>query len=153
MRCRNAKRWLSAAQDAELDPARERDLRRHLAECPQCQAFAADLSRFASMLDRWSASEPRPGFTQRTMARLEDQQSERLWLREWIEALRPLTAAAAAIALFCGIALAFAMNGESNGQSAASEDPVEAIYAASFKPVPTDSFGDGYLALLSVEEN
>jgi len=152
MQCREAQQLLSAASDGELDEAAESAVKAHLATCGECQKFAADVSRITGTLAGWTAPEPRPGFTRRVMPRLPETRAGQPWFREWIESLRPLTAAAAMIALCCGAALAFAMGTESDASQTSDESTTETFYGQSFGLVPGDSVGGAYFSWLQEEE-
>ncbi|GCE27050.1 hypothetical protein KDA_25340 [Dictyobacter alpinus] len=50
MRCRDAKEWLSAEQDGELDPSDATALQEHLLHCASCRTFAQEQRHFDAML-------------------------------------------------------------------------------------------------------
>jgi len=152
MRCHKAQKLLSARFDGEVDGAGERAAEAHLSRCPACQRFSADLPVCSQALDAVFAPEPRPGFTERVMARLSETSPKYPRLREWFEALRPAQAAAAAVALVCGVFLATLMNGDRPPRSA-QKDPGQTLYAESFDALPSDSAGARYLVLLEETGN
>ncbi len=152
MRCRKARRLISARFDAELDQARQRAVGKHLAGCHGCRRFAGDLPRCTQALDLMTVPEPREGFTARVMLHLPQRPTKRVGLRQWSDALLPGTAAAAALALSCGVVLALWMNGGGSPQVSDRNGPAEALYAESFDALPGDSAGARYLALLQEAE-
>ncbi|MHC4445210.1 MAG: hypothetical protein ACYTF1_06915 [Planctomycetota bacterium] len=152
MRCPQAKILLSVASDAELDEAGQQALEVHLAECQECQQFADDLQDLDRALTGWTVPEPRSGFTQRMMTSLPEIPAEKPWFREWFQALRPLTAAAATIALFCGATLGYILNSQQDTQQATSQDKSESYYSTSFDLVPSHSLGGAYLSFLQDTE-
>ncbi|MGZ4463109.1 MAG: zf-HC2 domain-containing protein [Gaiellaceae bacterium] len=48
--CQRARWYLSLALDGELDTLRERELRRHLRNCPNCALVGSDYETITSML-------------------------------------------------------------------------------------------------------
>ena len=152
MRCRKARKLLSARFDGELDEPRELGVKEHLAVCPCCERFAGDLPRCAKALDLMTAPAPRAGFTARLIADLPNDRTKCVRLRDRLEALRLGPAAAAAVALFCGIVLALSMNGQQAAEVAGRMERAEAIYGESFDAVPGNSAAARYLALLQQSE-
>jgi len=55
MRCRDAKEWLIAQRDGELEPSRAKALQEHLTECAACHAFVQEQQHIDSIL-----GSPRP---------------------------------------------------------------------------------------------
>ena len=152
MRCPKAQELLSARFDGEVDGAGDCAVEAHLSRCPACQRFAANLPVCSQALDAVFAPEPRPGFAERLMARLPEAPAKYPRLREWFDALRPVPAAAAAVALVCGVFLATSMNGE-QPQRSAQKDPGQTLYAESFDALPSDSTGARCLVLLQEAGN
>jgi anti-sigma factor RsiW len=152
MRCRKAQKLLSASFDGRLDTARQSAVDAHLSGCPTCPRFAKNLPRCSHVLNLLEFPGPRPGFTDRLMARLPERRTRRVCLREWFDSLRPAPAAAGAIALVCGVFLAISMNGEQPRRSA-QKDPGQTLYAESFDALPSDSAGARYLVLLQETGN
>ncbi len=60
MRCRKAQEYISRSVDGELDPRRAARLERHLAECGDCRALAADLRKIVDERGRAGAPPSRP---------------------------------------------------------------------------------------------
>ncbi|GLV58658.1 hypothetical protein KDH_54880 [Dictyobacter sp. S3.2.2.5] len=56
MRCRDAKEWLIAQRDGELEPSRAQALKEHLSQCAACRAFVQEQQRIDAML----VGSPRP---------------------------------------------------------------------------------------------
>ncbi|GCE05398.1 anti-sigma factor family protein [Dictyobacter aurantiacus] len=56
MRCRDAKEWLIAQRDGELEPSRAQALQQHLSRCATCRAFVREQQRIDAML----VGSPRP---------------------------------------------------------------------------------------------
>lgn len=50
MRCRDAKAWLSAQHDGELESSQSSALQEHLLHCASCRTFAQEQQRFDTML-------------------------------------------------------------------------------------------------------
>lgn len=55
MRCRDAKEWLIAQRDGELEPSRAKALQEHLSQCAACHAFVQEQHSIDAML-----GSPRP---------------------------------------------------------------------------------------------
>ncbi|GHO87969.1 anti-sigma factor family protein [Dictyobacter formicarum] len=49
MRCRDAKKWLSAQRDGELEASHAKALQEHLARCASCYAFVQEQQRIDTM--------------------------------------------------------------------------------------------------------
>jgi anti-sigma factor RsiW len=152
MRCGKVQKMLSASFDGRLEDARQTAVEAHLSGCPACQRFADNLLRCGHFLSVLEFPGPRPGFTERLMARLPERRTGRLYLRGRFEALRPAPAVAAAVAFACGVFLATSMNGEQPPRFA-QEDPGQTLYAESFDAFPSDSAGAQYLTLLQETED
>jgi anti-sigma factor RsiW len=151
MNCDEIRRLLSAGLDGEIDAARQREVQAHVAECAACQRFGRELGGLSALLHEWPVPEPRPGFADRLMARVASAPAGGPWYREWFEAVRPLTAAAAVVALLCGVTLAYATSTISRSSS---EQTTAATtqFAESFDLVPDDSVGGVYLSLIQPTE-
>ena len=50
MRCRDAKNWLSAQRDDDLEPSDAKALQEHLTHCTSCRALAHEQQRIDSMI-------------------------------------------------------------------------------------------------------
>lgn len=148
MRCRKAQKWLSARFDGEFDQARIRPVTEHVAGCAFCQRFAGNLPRCSQAMNLTTLREPSPGFTAAVMARLPEGQARPFRFTNWLEALRPAPAAAAALALCCGVLLALSMNGEQRSAAGDAREPVDALYAESFDALSADSVAARYLAMI-----
>jgi len=148
MRCSKAQKLISASLDGELDEARERAARAHLAECRTCQCFAADLPRCTAALNRMTVPDVRPGFTGRMMARIPENKTVRGRWRDWLDALQPVPAGLGALALCCGVLLASLMNGQNRPTDSEPLTPGQSLYAGCFDPLPDDSVGARYVALV-----
>jgi len=148
MRCSKAQKLTSASLDGELDEAREGAAKAHLAKCPACQRFAADLPRCAAALDRLTVPDVRSGFTARMMARIPESKSGRIWWRHWLGGLQPIPAGLSVLALCCGVVMAILMNGNTPPTDSERVKPGQSLYAGCFDPLPEDSVGERYVALL-----
>ena len=148
MKCSKAQKLISASLDGELDEARERAAKAHLAKCRACQCFAADLPRCAAALDWLTIPDVRPGFTARMMARIPESKAGRIWWREWLDVLQPVPAGLGTLALCCGVVMAILMNGETGPTDSERAKPGQSLYAGCFDPLPEDSVGERYVALV-----
>lgn len=72
MNCRRITRLLSPWQDGELDPARGREVERHLRGCPACSRRWASLGELQQRLLRVPPPADDPFLTARVMARLQE---------------------------------------------------------------------------------
>lgn len=148
MRCAKIRHWISSRADGALDAARVGAVETHVAGCPSCAAFARSVDETASALRRWHGDEPRAGFADRVLARVEGEAfGERSW-RERLSWLRPAPVGLAAAAFVCGVLLSLAMEagGERRGEG---RDPVVTAGAETFDPLPQDSTGARLLAILN----
>jgi len=98
MACARYKDWLSDAALGALDPARDAELRAHVAECAACRAaLEAERALFAAIdagLEAGVAPEPSPEFAARVRMRVAEEPPPRPgWLTGWL----PATAAALAV--------------------------------------------------------
>ena len=152
MKCRKAQKLVSAMHDGEVDERTLRAVRVHLDACPSCRHLAEQLPWWDQSLDLLVAPEPRSGFTGRFMARLEETRPQRVRSLVWFEIVRPGRVAAAVLALACGAALAFSMNGPSSPPRTQPQAAVDVLYADAFEAAPRDSAGARYLALLQPAE-
>jgi len=150
MRCRKVQKLISIALDGELDEARRRAVDRHVGRCPDCRRFLGQLTALAEHFDLPALPEPRPGFVQRTLARLPEEAAPAWRLARWREFLQPAPAALAAASLLLGVTLAMTMNG--TAPRAESTDETVALVAEIFDATPSDSVGDRYLQLLQDTE-
>ncbi|GCE19439.1 anti-sigma factor family protein [Dictyobacter kobayashii] len=60
MRCRDAKEWLSAQRDGEIEPSHAKALQEHLTRCASCRAFVQEQRRIDSMLGSLSTRVNKP---------------------------------------------------------------------------------------------
>lgn len=111
MRCGKARKYISVRLDGELAGPRLEAVEEHLLGCEACKVFAAELGRAAKKLDLLSAPEPRWGFTERLIARAENDDSARSVVGGWYELLRPSQLAFGAVAFFAGVVLTVLANG------------------------------------------
>ncbi len=70
MHCRGAGRLMSLRLDGVLTPDQEAQLARHLERCPRCQSTWAAMQDIESRLRAAPWVEPRPGLTERVLARV-----------------------------------------------------------------------------------
>jgi anti-sigma factor RsiW len=152
MKCCQAQKSISAMLDRELDERHTRAVQSHLDGCLRCQRFAALLPGWTQALDLLTVPGPRPGFTDRLLARIGETRTRRIRSVVWFEVLRPTRVAAAVLALSCGAVLALSINGERNAPGSRREEPAEALYTECFDAAPPDSAGARYLALLQEAE-
>jgi anti-sigma factor RsiW len=81
-----ARRYLELAADGDLDAARRAALKQHLAECPQCRAYADELNRLHVALKVVGERFRRrvrhtPDLSARVLKRLERANVQSFWLR------------------------------------------------------------------------
>ncbi len=155
MNCRKVQKLLSISLDGELDgPRKEAGPRneavnRHVEKCDECRAFKGNIASLAQDFDELAACEPRPGFAQRTLARLPEDAPKAgrlVWLRD---ALQPTPTVAAAASLALGVFLAWSMNGYASTEE---QDEATLIAAEFFDATPLDSFSETFLELMSETE-
>jgi len=82
------------------------------------------------------------------MARIPESKTDRIWWREWLDGLQPIPAGLGALALCCGVVLAMLMNGKTRPADSERAKPGQSLYAGCFDPLPEDSVGERYVALL-----
>lgn len=148
MKCAKAQKLISASLDGELDEGRERAVKAHLAECRTCQCFAADLTRCVAALDRLTVPDICPGFTARMVARIPESKRVRMWWRGWLDVPQPVPAGLGALALCCGVLLAILMNGQNDPSAFERQKSGQSLYAECFDPLPDESVGARYVALV-----
>jgi anti-sigma factor RsiW len=153
MRCGKVQKLISARLDGRLDAARDEAVRRHIAECAQCRAFAADLATIPEALDSLSAPEPRWGFTGRLMARLPERQSGAGFARSWLDLLRPAPVGLGAAAFGLGVALVVLASDSLNVPEPGTENGVAVLAADYFDTLSEDALEERLLDLLPETEN
>ncbi len=149
MRCRKAQKLISVDLDGELDEARAWALKRHLAECPQCQALASGMKDDAQALGQLTAPEPRPGFTARLLARMPESQPSYVRLREWLGFLRPAPLGVGAAAFCLGITVVVLANGERSTPDAEYDNATAVLSGDSLNALSEVPVDERLLALLS----
>jgi len=77
VRCSDARELIEARIDGVLDAVRERELRSHLASCPECRHAHAVLSAIDSALDEVSVSQAPPWLVGSTMSAIARRESSR----------------------------------------------------------------------------
>jgi len=131
MRCGTAKRWISATLDGELDDQRQQALTAHLASCRRCRAFAVRLSSLDETLDSSRVEDPRWGFADRVMARIDDVGPSTVpvtsLLPAWFRVLRPAPIGVGAAAFCAGAALVMVANGQAQTETWQRGDVVAAL--------------------------
>jgi anti-sigma factor RsiW len=121
MKCKNVTKLVKAWLDGELEPARARLVERHVAECPDCRAQAADFGEI-SLAVRSYAAGPVPALdVGRVLER--SRQCERESARI-VTALRHIAAAAAIILFVSGVGALVFERGPAPDDVLASLDPV-----------------------------
>jgi anti-sigma factor RsiW len=155
MRCRKAKKLISAYLDGELTGARLEAVRAHLGRCPDCEAFAADLARVSRQVTLFSAPEPREGFVDRLMARLPEpaSASDAGVSRSWWEVLRPAPIGLAATAFSLGVILTVLVNAESTTNGTNGQQDVEVLAGNYFETLSDISIDEQLLALIPDAED
>lgn len=149
MRCRKAQKLISVGLDGELDEARARALKRHLAECQQCRAFASDVKDDEQALAQLTAPEPRPGFTARLLVRMPESRPSYVRLREWVGFLRPAPLGVGTAAFCLGIIVVVLANGERSSADAEYNNATVALSGDSLDTLSEVPVDERLLALLS----
>jgi hypothetical protein len=70
MRCKKAERWISERLDGSLPAEKSEPLLAHLAGCPSCRAYQANLESIQAAASRSSAPGPGPEYFARSVAGL-----------------------------------------------------------------------------------
>jgi anti-sigma factor RsiW len=111
--------------DSELDERCGPSLQAHLAACPACRAFAADLGRLGTALDAATVIEPRPGFAGRVTARIahaeDGDATAGVPKTGWLQLLRPLPMGVGVTAFCAGMSLVVLANGQAQAEADASQ--------------------------------
>jgi anti-sigma factor RsiW len=138
MRCNQAKRLVSLAQDGRLDPAERSRLQAHLEGCPSCREWQQEQAWLLGRLRGLEAPAPGPGFQAALLARIAAAGASRRWgMLPPPALLRPaLLRAAAVLVLAVSALLGYAIGGR-------LEKPSPATVAAAFdQALNLDAFAD-----------
>ncbi len=137
MRCTQAKRSVSLAQDGRLSPAAMAPLQAHLDRCPSCREWQEELAWLHGRLQRLEAPAAGPGFQAAVMARAAAAGARRRRALPPLTLLRPvLRRAAAVLVLALSALLGYAI-------SSRLERPSPAAVAAAFdQALNLDAFAD-----------
>lgn len=107
MNCKDVKKHLSAYLDGELSEQRARQVRRHLADCPECADQRDELSWVNRLLDEVPAVTVEDTFTAEVLEESTESVLARLRRSLWRPVSRWAVAAALAIAIITGSGLAW----------------------------------------------
>jgi predicted anti-sigma-YlaC factor YlaD len=163
MDCRNIQSKLVSYVGGQLSADEHKLVRGHLQECPSCRAALTEIDPVASVLALADSPTVPSDLTTSIMAAARDRmrhQRPAPWnpLSWWRLAPASMQAAAVGI-LVVGLGLGFTL-GMSTAKSAATEatigpqaDPLEVYQLDYFGDAPSGSLADGYLALISPEDN
>ncbi|MBR3084102.1 MAG: zf-HC2 domain-containing protein [Oscillospiraceae bacterium] len=134
--CEAMREQLSALLDGELDEAETRQVRAHLARCPDCRAFYAAMQELSGLLE---PEAPPAALHAGIMARF-DQRERVLARQKRLGRLRPLFSLAAAAAILVGTVLTLGRSALHFGKSSA---PAETAYTYSVTAEAPSEAGDG----------
>lgn len=155
MRCTQAKRSVSQAQDGRLHPAAMARLQAHLDRCPSCREWQEEQAWLRGRLRRLEAPAPGPGFQAAVMARVAAAVTRRRWpALPPATRLRPaLLRAAAVLALAVSALLGYAIGGRLEGPSPATLTASfgQALNLDVFADLPGGSLGAVHEGLLGEE--
>ena len=150
MRCSKVHRLISTHLDGEVDAVREKALAEHLAGCPECRGFAAEVAQVAERLDEVTAPEPRWGFADRMLARLPLPGSP--VARRSVDFLRPAPVGLGAAAFCFGVLLTVFVSGAPESNGAVSGQDLELLAGDYFTTLSEISIDEQLLALLGDAE-
>ncbi|MBR7056947.1 MAG: zf-HC2 domain-containing protein [Oscillospiraceae bacterium] len=134
--CEAMQEQLSALLDGELDGEETRQVRAHLARCPDCRAFYAAMQELSGLLE---PEAPPAALHAGIMARF-DQRERVLARQKRLGRLRPLFSLAAAAAILVGTVLTLGRSALHFGKSSA---PAETAYTYSVTAEAPSEAGDG----------
>ena len=134
--CEAMQEQLSALLDGELDGEETRQVRAHLARCPDCRAFYAAMQELSGLLE---PEAPPAALHAGIMARF-DQRERVLARQKRLGRLRPLFSLAAAAAILVGTVLTLGRSAMHFGKSSA---PAETAYTYSVTAEAPSEAGDG----------
>jgi anti-sigma factor RsiW len=143
MRCTKAKKLLSAYQDGALGEPQSGEIREHLAQCPDCQARAAELQRAWDLLGLGETADTSPGFVAGVMCRVQGGPAVPVW-----QAPRWAVAAALVACLTCGGLAGYVHSSASAPapvtQVALAADVSRQLGLEAFAPAPGDTLAGAY---------
>lgn len=134
--CEAMQEQLSALLDGELDGEETRQVRAHLARCPDCRAFYTAMQELSGLLE---PEAPPAALHAGIMARF-DQRERVLARQKRLGRLRPLFSLAAAAAILVGTVLTLGRSAMHFGKSSA---PAETAYTYSVTAEAPPEAGDG----------
>ena len=134
--CEAMREQLSALLDGELDGEETRQVRAHLARCPDCRAFYAAMQELSGLLE---PEAPPAALHAGIMARF-DQRERVLARQKRLGRLRPLFSLAAAAAILVGTVLTLGRSAMHFGKNSA---PAETAYTYSVTAEAPSEAGDG----------
>jgi len=162
MNCQDIQSKLADYIDGRLSGIEWSQLRTHLMSCVSCRSELAKLDPLAFLLLQTDPPPVPPDLTSRILAAARDRncrEQTSSWgpLSWWRLAPASMQAAAVGV-LVVGLSLGFVL-GKSSATSAAPEatidsqpDPLEVYQLDYFGEAPSGSLADGYLALISAED-
>ncbi len=151
--CKFTRRKLSAHIDGELPPSLAAEVDAHLARCPSCSAYRAELAAISGLLDEAATAPAADGFTAAVIARLKARKTEPMPLRLARRLLEPLPRWAVAAVLLVAIALgsgAAWITGPMPGaapEGTAYTDAVQQLGLDVFDLLPAETVGGAYLRI------
>jgi predicted anti-sigma-YlaC factor YlaD len=150
MRCRQARRRLSAYLDGALSARGQNQVRGHLSECPDCREYSVELSRTWAMLELSEAPDTSPSFTAAVMRGIRAERTMPVW-----HAPRWAVAAAFAACLACGGLLGYVRSDVRGAtevsQVALAVDISQRLGMDAFAPLPADTLAGAYTQLTGSE--
>ena len=159
MRCRRARRRLSAWLDGELGTAQQKALEGHLRACPDCARESHQLAQTWERAGTLPEMDRRPGFDAALWARIHEREARAARMPGWWPILPRLgwaTIAGLSVAatVWLGIVLGSVVGRETTGDlpveaEARRKAVLDSLHVETFRDLPSDSVGGGALRLAS----
>lgn len=157
MRCTRARKLISADLDGELDAVGSAGVRAHLGACAACRTFASGLQGLGQELELLASAEPvepRWGFAERVIARIENEPAPGVGFGSWGEFLRPAPVGLALVSFGIGVLLSVLADAAPSAEpvTAARDDPMAALLGEYDRTEADRPVEDRLLELLADEE-
>jgi predicted anti-sigma-YlaC factor YlaD len=150
MKCRDARKRLSAYSDGEIRSEERTLIESHVRSCESCRKVLEEIRSLWTLMDALHAAKPSPFLTAKIRNRLRPEERPRR--APWTERLL-IPASAVAIALL-GFWIGIVAGGSSDTaktESGSAYTVASASYVDTFDSVPSASFGDVYFTLAGQE--
>lgn len=148
MKCGKAQRLISARIDGELAEASAGTLREHLEGCPDCRVLSEGFTGLAISLDVAGPPEPRFGFTDRLMRRIDAEARPAPVPRRRLGWLRPAQIGLGVFAFGFGVWTTMLTYGETNGEATTSRPSIGQVAAGMIGTSVEESFETTLAGLL-----